>query len=58
MQQRGLATAARPHDGEELARIHAHVHVVEGDDGGLACAVDFGEIFGLDEGHWKLPTSI
>ena len=50
--QRGLARAGRPHDGDEVAAIHAHVHAFQRDDFRLgARGIDLAQRVRLDDRH-------
>ena len=51
VQESGLARAGGAHDGHELAASHHQARRVQGDDPGLALAVDLGQAAGLDDVH-------
>jgi hypothetical protein len=51
VQQGGFAAATRAHYGDELAFLDLDVDVIEGNNGGIASAVDYRKVFRLNERH-------
>ncbi len=54
VQQRRLAAAGRPHDGDEIALVDLEVDAVQGDGLDLVGAIDLEHVVELEHGYFPL----